>query len=154
MLRVSEHPEHLPCRIARTVAAFKKLLREAATNATHPQDTGSPKSRKCLIFFGLRGFEVGSMWRAKSRSLSHQRRSDTYCGNVNPHRRAQVDAPSGLQTHLYVPVGGLLVAAAEQRSRRARREPPPNQQVLGAQCLHDRAEPAAEVADLGRPLAE
>ena len=28
---------------------------------------------------------AAQMWRAKSCSLSHQQRSDTHCGNVNPH---------------------------------------------------------------------
>ena len=30
MFGMSEHPQHLPCRTARTVAALKQLLREAA----------------------------------------------------------------------------------------------------------------------------
>lgn len=126
MAGTCERPNHLPCRTAQTVAAFKKLLREAATEATHTQNTAREKSRKCLIFFGLRHFQVGSLWRAKSRSLNSQQRPDTHCGNVNPHRHMQVGACRGaqmpaqrvlaLQSNLDVPVRWLRVEPTEERA--------------------------------------
>src|ERR1043166_1644945 len=141
-------PNRPNCRRFQEAPERSRYERDAPPRYRRPEISQVPD------FLRFTQLLVGSMWRAKSRSLSHQHRSDTYCGNVNPHPRTQVDAASGLQTHLYVPVRGFLVAPAEQRSRRARREPPPDQEVLGAQRLHDRAEPAAEVADLGCPLAQ
>src|SRR3990170_2994463 len=53
--------------------------------ATHHQDTASTKSRKCLIFFGLRDWEVGLLWTGKSVSSIGNHGFDTPSGNVNQH---------------------------------------------------------------------
>jgi hypothetical protein len=38
---------------------------------------------------------MGTLWRAKSRSMNGQRGPDTHCGNVNPHGHMQVGAWQG-----------------------------------------------------------
>ena len=48
---------------------------------------GRRKSRKCLFLFGLRDFKVGRLWTGKPRNSIGLRRSDTGCGNVDPHFR-------------------------------------------------------------------
>ena len=71
MAGVSEHPNHLPCQVARTVAASQKPLRETATRR-QTQNTDSAETRKCLILFGLRHFEVGKLWMRKWRGFRGQ----------------------------------------------------------------------------------
>src|ERR1044071_9416824 len=54
-------------------------------------------------------------------------------------------------SYLDITIGRVAVGTAKQRSRRARREPTADQQMLITERLDDRANPAAQVPDLGGP---
>jgi hypothetical protein len=43
------------------------------------------RPRKCLSLFGLRGFDVGEMWKDKSLGMRRIQPLSTPCGNVNQH---------------------------------------------------------------------
>ena len=91
MTGTCERPNHLPCRTSRTVAAFKKLLREAARSDAPPR-YACDETAQVPDFLRFTPLPVGTLWRAKSRSMNGQRGPDTHCGNVNPHRHMQVGA--------------------------------------------------------------
>src|SRR5262245_3978872 len=60
----------------------------------------------------------------------------------------------GLDTDLDVAIGRVGVGSPEERTGAAGGKPSTNQQVLIAERLHDRAEPAPQVAKLRRPTSE
>src|SRR5688500_17003135 len=61
---------------------------------------------------------------------------------------------SGLESDLDITVGGFALDRREEATGRARREPARHERAGSVELLDDRAEPAAEVAKLGRPAAQ
>ncbi len=119
--------------------------------ATRHQFTGSSKTRKCLIFFGLRCVVVEAMWMRKwcsNRRSAVSRHTLWKCEStctqlrwcketaIHKRRRGTLASPftlysshfplhssSALRPHLDVPVALLARVRGEQASRRARRKP-------------------------------
>ena len=145
-----------PALFARNVAALETPVR-SPVESTHVQNKASTESRKCLIFFGLRDLQVGSLWMPKCCNPSGKARSDTQSGNVNQHAHTAVcyrTAASALDADLDIAIGGIDIGASEERTGGTRREPPADQQVLVAQSLDDRPKPPPQVPNFGSASRE
>jgi hypothetical protein len=76
-----------------------RRLQEAPERSRYGSDAlpryAQRKTAQVPDFLRFTALLMGTLWRAKSRSMNGQRGPDTHCGNVNPHGHMQVGAWQG-----------------------------------------------------------
>src|SRR6266498_747293 len=96
------------------------------------------RSRKCLIFFGLRHFYLTQLWKPNPRVRRTLPAPSTPCGHVNPQLHPK--AASGLEPDLDIAIGALELSETEEAASGAGGEPPRDQRPRNIELLDDGAE--------------